>query len=75
MNEINLEKRSPEEAYMMGYEAGKRAAEKAGKWIDYKMGRWIYAKCAVCGTIQDVKSKYCPECGDRKNGTTTKSSA
>lgn len=41
---------------------------KKGSWIDFKMGRWIYAKCAVCETIQDVKSNYCPECGDRKNG-------
>ena len=65
MNEINLEKRSPEEAYMLGYEAGKRDSAKTGSWIDHQMDRWIYAKCSECEEIQDVKSNYCPNCGLR----------
>ena len=34
-----------------------------GKWIDHQKGRWIYAKCSECGTVHDVKTSYCPNCG------------
>lgn len=34
-----------------------------GKWIDHQEGRWIYAKCSECGTVHDVKSNFCPNCG------------
>ena len=34
-----------------------------GKWIDHQGGRWIYAKCSECGTVHDVKSNFCPNCG------------
>ena len=50
----------------------KRIAElmpKEGEWIDEQRGRWIYAKCNLCGKVQDVRSNYCPNCGakmDRK---------
>ena len=52
--------------------AEKRIAElmpKEGEWIDEQRGRWIYAKCNLCGKVQDVRSNYCPNCGakmDRK---------
>lgn len=36
---------------------------KRGKWEDVTMGRWIYAKCSVCGTVHDTKTKFCPNCG------------
>ena len=39
--------------------------EKKGHWIDHQMGRWIYAKCSECGTVWDVKSNFCPNCGCR----------
>jgi rubrerythrin len=34
-----------------------------GKWIDHQEDRWIYAKCSECGTVHDVKSNFCPNCG------------
>lgn len=34
-----------------------------GEWIDHQEGRWIYAKCSECGTVHDVKSNFCPNCG------------
>jgi len=34
-----------------------------GKWIGHQEGRWIYAKCSECGTVHDVKSNFCPNCG------------
>ena len=36
---------------------------KKGEWIDHQEGRWIYAKCSECGTVHDVKSNFCPNCG------------
>lgn len=36
---------------------------KHGKWVGVRMGRWIYAKCSVCGTVHDVRSSFCPNCG------------
>ncbi len=35
-----------------------------------KAGKWIYAfnyvfKCSECGFYNDVRSKYCPDCGAR----------
>ena len=48
--------------------AEKRIAEleaqfpKEGEWIDEQRGRWIYAKCNLCGKVQDVRSNYCPNC-------------
>ena len=38
---------------------------KEGEWIDEQRGRWIYAKCNLCGKVQDVRSNYCPNCGAR----------
>ena len=51
--------------------AEKRIAElmpKEGEWIDEQRGRWIYAKCNLCGKVQDVRSNYCPNCGARMRG-------
>ncbi|MBR0335190.1 MAG: hypothetical protein IIX13_09675 [Bacteroidales bacterium] len=54
--------------------ADKRIAEleaqmqKEGEWIDEQRGRWIYAKCNLCGKVQDVRSNYCPNCGAKMNG-------
>ncbi len=39
-----------------------------GEWIDEQRGRWIYAKCNLCGKVQDVRSNYCPNCGCRMDG-------
>lgn len=41
---------------------------KEGEWIDEQRGRWIYAKCNLCGKVQDVRSNYCPNCGARMRG-------
>ena len=41
---------------------------KEGEWIDEQRGRWIYAKCNLCGKVQDVRSNYCPNCGAKMNG-------
>lgn len=54
--------------------AEKRIAEleaqlpKEGAWIDEQRGRWIYAKCNLCGKVQDVRSNYCPNCGAKMKG-------
>ena len=40
-----------------------------GKWIDHQEGRWIYVKCSECGTVHDVKSNFCPNCGAAMGGT------
>ena len=56
--------------------AEKRIAEleaqlpKEGKWIDEQRGRWIYAKCNLCGKVQDARSNYCPNCGARMETVT-----
>ena len=39
-----------------------------GKWQDEQRGRWIYAKCNLCGKVQDVRSNYCPNCGAMMKG-------
>ena len=41
---------------------------KDGEWIDEQRGRWIYAKCNLCGKVQDVRSNYCPNCGAKMKG-------
>ena len=41
---------------------------KEGEWQDEQRGRWIYAKCNLCGKVQDVRSNYCPNCGARMDG-------
>ena len=49
----------------------KRIAElmpKEGEWIDEQRGRWIYAKCNLCGKVQDVRSNFCPNCGAKMDG-------
>lgn len=38
-------------------------ALKTGHWIDHQDGRWIYAKCSMCGTVHDIQSNFCPNCG------------
>ena len=39
-----------------------------GEWQDEQRGRWIYAKCNLCGKVQDVRSNYCPNCGAQMDG-------
>ena len=39
------------------------ATVRHGRWESHQMGRWIYAKCSECGTVHDVKSNFCPNCG------------
>ena len=39
-----------------------------GEWQDEQRGRWIYAKCNLCGKVQDVRSNYCPNCGAKMKG-------
>ena len=41
------------------------SAERRGRWKDYSIEKWIYAKCSECGTVHDVRSNYCPDCGVR----------
>ena len=51
--------------------ADKRIAvlmQKEGEWLDEQRGRWIYAKCNLCGKVQDVRSNYCPNCGAKMKG-------
>ena len=38
-------------------------AVKHGHWEDEQRGRWIYAKCGLCGTVHNVRTNYCPNCG------------
>jgi hypothetical protein len=37
-------------------------------WIPHKMNvgihEYIYAQCPICESTHDVKSKYCPSCGN-----------
>ena len=42
---------------------------KEGEWIDEQRGRWIYAKCNLCGKVQDVRSNY-PNCGAKMRNVT-----
>ena len=44
------------------------SADAHGEWIDEQRGRWIYAKCNLCGKVQDVRSNYCPNCGAKMDG-------
>ena len=44
------------------------SADAHGEWIDEQRGRWIYAKCNLCGKVQDVRSNYCPNCGAKMKG-------
>ena len=44
------------------------SADAHGEWIDEQRGRWIYAKCNLCGKVQDVRSNYCPNCGAMMKG-------
>lgn len=39
-----------------------------GEWIYEQRGKWIYAKCNLCGKVQDVRSNYCPNCGAKMKG-------
>ena len=41
---------------------------KMGHWIDYQKGRWIYAQCSECGTVHDMQTYYCPNCGAKMAG-------
>lgn len=42
--------------------------DRMGEWLDEQRGRWIYAKCNLCGKVQDVRSNYCPNCGAKMKG-------
>ena len=44
------------------------SAERHGRWEDYSIEKWIYAKCSECGTVHDVRSNYCPNCGAKMEG-------
>lgn len=39
------------------------------KWQRVLDGAWIYAKCSSCGSLQDVTSNYCPNCGAKMEGS------
>ena len=39
-----------------------------GEWQNEQRGRWIYAKCNLCGKVQDVRSNYFPNCGAKMDG-------
>lgn len=41
---------------------------KKGKWRDHQEGDWIYAKCSLCGAVQDSRSNFCPNCGAEMEG-------
>ena len=41
---------------------------KTGRWIDHKRDKWIYARCSECGSVHDVRSNFCPNCGARMVG-------
>lgn len=43
--------------------------EMNAKWQRVLDGAWIYAKCSSCGSLQDVKSNYCPNCGAKMEGS------
>lgn len=58
-----------EQAYKNGYENGyadAKAEVKHGKWerVTGLVGFFTCeVQCSLCGTPQDQKSKFCPECG------------
>ena len=41
---------------------------KHGHWEDEQRGRWIYARCGLCGTVHNVRTNYCPNCGADMRG-------
>lgn len=40
-----------------------KESRMCAKWHRVIDGNWVYAKCSSCGSLQDVKSNYCPNCG------------
>lgn len=40
-----------------------RMPEKKGYWKAKQMQRWIYAECSECGTVHNVPTRFCPDCG------------
>ena len=74
------EKDIAETAYKNGYEAGKRAAVKHGRWIADQVDAFSplteepylldVLQCSVCGEYFDVSEarNYCPNCGARMDG-------
>lgn len=64
---IKIERRTDGErqAYLEGYNRGIADGRKReeGRWLPHQEGKWVYAKCNLCGTVHDVRSHYCPECG------------
>lgn len=36
---------------------------KKGYWKGVQKQRWIYAQCSECGTVHDVATNFCPDCG------------
>ena len=56
-----------------------QAIDLAIKALEEKLkGKWIYVccygdefpQCSVCGEINDVKTKFCPDCGADMRGDT-----
>ncbi len=40
-----------------------RLPKKKGYWKGIRKQKWIYAQCSECGTVHDVASNFCPDCG------------
>lgn len=40
-----------------------RLPQKKGYWRGVQKFKWIYAQCSECGTVHDVPSNFCPDCG------------
>ena len=45
-----------------------QSERKKGGWRDHQEGDWIYAKCSLCGAVQDSRSNFCPNCGAEMEG-------
>lgn len=54
--------------YDQGYADGIAEARTHGKWIYKCCYGDEFPQCSVCGEINDVKSRFCPDCGADMRG-------
>ena len=74
MNERDIAEQAYKNGFEKGYANGYADGEaklKHGKWGPVRGFLGFYTwdvQCSLCGTPQDYKSNYCPECGAKMCG-------
>ncbi len=41
---------------------------KKGRWIHHEHGLFVGVKCSECGELNELYTKYCPNCGSYNRG-------